>query len=64
MTMATKSDEKATTTSDLSGAHLKTEADQATAEMSADNRNTSTATLSTGTKITGPAEVVKKIKRG
>lgn len=54
--------DKATTTSDLSGADLKTDADQATAEASVDDRKTSSATLSGGTKITGPDEVIKKLK--
>lgn len=68
---------KATTTSDvtsgtstttgggdeLSGASLKTDDDQRTAELSVDDRKTSTATLPGGTKITGPSEVVNKLKR-
>lgn len=54
--------EKATTTSDLSGADLKTDADKATADASVDDRKTSTATLPGGTKITGPTDVINKIK--
>jgi hypothetical protein len=61
--MATeKATEKATTTSDLGGANLKTDADQATADASVDDRKTSSATLSGGTKVTGPADVIKKLK--
>lgn len=54
--------EKATTTDDLSGANLKTDADAATAEMSVDSRKSSKATLKGGTKIEGPADVVAKLK--
>jgi hypothetical protein len=54
--------EKATTTSDLSGRALITDTDKATAELSADDRKTSTATLSNGTKVTGPSDVINKLK--
>ena len=54
--------EKATTTNDLSGADLKSDADKATAEQSVDGRKTATATLRNGVKVTGPADVVNKIK--
>jgi hypothetical protein len=64
---------KATTTSDtgstvtgggdeLSGANLRTDADRATADLSVDNRKTADATLKGGTKISGPADVVAKLK--
>ena len=53
---------KATTTDDLSGADLKTEADQATADASVDDRKTSTVTLKNGSKVTGPSDVVNRIK--
>lgn len=54
--------EKATTTDDLSGADLKTDADKVTADASVDDRKTSTVTLKGGTKITGPTDVVNKLK--
>lgn len=53
---------KATTTDDLSGADLKTEADQATADASVDDRKTSSTTLKSGVKVTGPSEVINKLK--
>lgn len=61
---------KATTTSDtttstgdeLSGASLKSEDDQRTAELSVDDRKTSSTTLAGGTKVTGPSDVIAKLK--
>lgn len=65
---------KATTTDDLggstvtgggeelSGAGLKTDADQATADLSVDDRKTSSATLKNGVKVTGPTDVINRIK--
>lgn len=53
---------KATTTSDLSGAELKTDADQATADASIDDRKATSATLKSGVKVTGPSDVINKIK--
>ena len=67
---------KATTTSDtdsgtstttgggdeLSGRPLITEDDKRTAGLSVDDRKTSSTTLKSGTKVTGPTEVINKLK--
>lgn len=66
---------KATTTSDvggeststgggdeLSGRPLITDDDRRTAELSVDDRKTSSTTLKSGTKVSGPSEVINRMK--
>ena len=51
---------KATTTSDLSGADLKTDADAAPSNTDVKEAS---ATLPSGTKVTGPKNVIDRIKK-
>lgn len=53
-----KNEEEEARSSELSGADLKSETDP----QPEDQGETSTATLKSGTKVSGPSEVVKRLK--
>ena len=52
----------ASTGDELSGHGLITDDDRKTAELSVDDRKTSSTTLKGGTKVTGPTEAINKLK--